>query len=81
MQFAAVHEVEHLHHHKCIEDECEMSGIYVELLENRVVIFLPVYEIHAAWSDCTTWGILELWLVFEIGLVVFAWVFRNEAIG
>ncbi len=48
MQFTAVHEIEHLHHDEGVEDEGEMPGVYVELLENWVVVFLPVYEIHPA---------------------------------
>lgn len=32
MKFTAVHEVKYLHHHESIEDECEMSRVYVSLV-------------------------------------------------
>lgn len=48
VQLATVEEVENLHHHECIENECEMPGINVELVMDISIIILPVYIVESS---------------------------------
>lgn len=42
MEFPAVEEVEHLHHHECVEYEGEVPRVDVQLLVDYFVVFLPI---------------------------------------
>ena len=48
MELATIKEIEDLHHHKCIEYECEVPRINVVLIEDRCEVWLPVDEIKPA---------------------------------
>jgi hypothetical protein len=54
VEFPWVDEIEQLHHHESVKDECEVSRVGVVLLEAIVVVVATSYKVKPSTADCST---------------------------
>lgn len=81
MKFTAIKEIEHLHHNKCIENKCKVSGIDPKLLINGHVIRTAINKIEPTTSNRPpNNSILPLILrmFFKMCIIIIAHVFGYE---
>ena len=62
VNFSGIEEVEHLHHHECVEDEGEVSRVYVCLWKYLLVVVSTVYLQKSARAGHPTITVLVLGL-------------------
>ncbi len=62
MDFPTVDEVEHLHHHKSVEDKGHMPRIFISSLKHSLIIGIPVNKNVPSTSNSAHHSVLKVHL-------------------